>query len=321
MTAVTLSELSAREYAARILPLTAELWAGKRDFDEYVRQTIAVAQSPYGKKFYRTIGLFEGSTPVATFKRYERTIRHGERRLRAYAIGAVFTLPDFRGRGYASAMLAAALDAWRAQGIDVAYLFSDIRPQFYEEIGFAELPSRAISLRADALPSKRIAVERVKPADWAAIARCFAALDARRSWSFERSPTVWNWVRLRIAHGSEHSGEEECNLVVRRGRGIAAYVLGARALKHDAYVLDEIGFDGGDAELAGPLLRSAAGDLRRIVGWLPPQPARAALPRGAVRRRKLPFFMAAALSANGRAWLAAARDPAAGDGVWATDHV
>jgi len=127
---------------------------------------------------------------------------------------------------------------------------------------------------------------------------------------------------LRIAQGSERSGEEECNLAVRRGRSIAAYVLGARALKHDAYVLDEIGFfSPADAELAGPLLRSAAGDLRRIVGWLPPQPARAALPRGAVRRRKLPFFMAAALSANGRSWLAAARDPAAGDGVWATDHV
>jgi predicted N-acetyltransferase YhbS len=319
---VKLAEFAPEEYAAQILPVTASLWAGRRDFDTYVRQTLEIARSAYGKKFYRTVALYDGGEPVASFKRYQRTIRHEDRPLRAFGIGAVFTPVDRRGRGYASAMLATALDQWRAQGADVAYLFSDIRPQFYAEIGFAELPSRAISLRADALPNRRIVVDRVKTSDWPAIARCFAALEAQRGWGFERSATVWNWVRMRIGHGSEHTAGEEVNLVVRRGREIAAYVLGARAPTHDAYLLDEFGFaTARDADLMAPLLRSAAGDLRRIAGWLPPSPARTALPRGAVRKRKIPFFMAAALSSAGHKWLAVARDASAGDGVWSTDHV
>jgi GNAT superfamily N-acetyltransferase len=317
-----LIELVPHDYAARVLPVSASLWAGRRDLETYVRQTVEIANSPYGKRFYRTFGLFEGDALLASFKQYQRTIRMNGKRLRAVGLGAVFTPLEYRGRGYASAMLAMLCDQRRAAGDDLVYLFSDIKPAFYAALGFIELPSRLISLRADGLPGKRIAVDPIAPRDWPAIGRCFQGLDSTRAWGFERDATVWNWIRLRILHGSEHPVGSQCNLAVRRGRTIVAYTIGVRAPEHDAYIVDEYGFsDAAGAALIPGLLRSAAGDLRRVVGWLPPDGARACLPRGSVRARPEAIFMALALTSNGRRLVELASDRSLGDGVWSTDHV
>ena len=319
---MNLVPLDAQTYAREVLPLTAEVWAGARDFERYVSQNLEIAQSGYGRRHFRTMGLSDGTALLSSFKRYERAIHMGPQRVRAFGIGAVYTPPELRGRGYASAMIAMAMDRARTDGYDVAYLFSDIRPQFYEELGFMQFPSRAISLRADSLPGDRIEVQRLEEHDWSGVRRCFELRDRARSWAFVRTPLVWELVRLRIRQASEHGSGIQTNLVVRRGRGIAAYVLGRRAPEHDAYLLDEFGFaDAQAAGLAGPLLRSAAGDLRRIAGWLPPDFARERLPRASVRRRNDAIFMAAALSPVGKTWLQHASASSSGDGVWSTDHI
>jgi len=317
-----LAPIDASAYARDVLPLTAELWAGRRDFETYVAQTNEVAACGYGRRHYRTIGFFDGVTMVGSFKRYERTLHFNSLRLNAVGIGAVYTPAALRGRGYASAMLAALLDQSRAEGCDLAYLFSDIRPQFYQDLGFRTLPSRSVSLRADSLAGSRIEVQPLLDTDWTGIRRCFDLGERLRPWGFVRTPLVWDWVRLRIRHDSEHPSGTPMNLVVRRGRGIAAYVLGARAPEHDAYLLDEYGFaDVEAATLVGPLLRAAAGDLRRIVGWLPPDPAREALGRASVRKRTSAIFMAVPLSRNGTKWLEIASARKSCDGVWSTDHI
>lgn len=317
-----LATIDAPTYARDVLPLTAELWAGRRDFETYVAQTNAVATCGYGQRHYRTVGLYDGSRLLASLKRYERTVHFGALRLRAVGIGGVFTPAEYRGRGYASAMLAMVLDDARAGGYDFAYLFSDIAPQFYTDIGFTALPSRSMSLRADGLAGSRIEVQRLEEDDWTGIRRCFDLGERLRPWGFTRTPLVWEWLRLRFLHNSEHAVGVQTNLVVRRGRGIAAYILGVRAPEHDAYLVDEYGFaDAEAALLVGPLFRAAAGDLRRIAGWLPPDPAREALARSSVRRRAKAIFMAAPLSRDGIAWLKLAGARKSSDGVWSTDHI
>ncbi len=317
-----LADIPFDDYAREVLPQTAELWAGRRSFEHYVSQTKEIARSGYGKRHYRTVGFYDGKQLVASIKRYERVIHFGAYRLKAVGIGAVFTPSELRGRGYASAMLASFLDASRAEEYDVAYLFSDIRPEFYQDIGFVVLPSRAISLRADGLPKSRIEVKRLEEEDWNGVRRCFDLAERTRPWGFVRTPLVWEWIRLRMRHRSEHPTGVQTNLVVRRGRGIAAYVLGLRAPEHDAYILEEYGFaDAEAAHLVGPLLRSAAADLQRITGWLPPEGAREVLPKASVRKRKDAIFMAAPLSRNGSRWIEHATTARAGDGVWSPDHI
>ncbi|MFN2528859.1 MAG: GNAT family N-acetyltransferase [Candidatus Baltobacteraceae bacterium] len=309
-------------YAREVLPLTASLWAGHRDFDTYVAQTRQNAESGYGKKFYQTIGLFDGTELVASCKRYDRTFHLGDQEVAGLGFGAVFTPTGHRGRGYASAMLAMMLDEARNRGLHLGYLFSDIHPAFYKQLGFVEFPSRAISLRADSLARSRITVANIETADWTGVRKCFETGAAERVWGFTRSPLVWHWIRLRLKHSAQIQNAEGVNLVMRKGKRVIAYVLGQRDVAHDVFIVDEYGF----ADLEGrskipALLRSAAGDLRRIAGWLPPQGARELLPRGSVRKRKDAILMMAPLSPLGKKLVEKATMTAAVDGVWSTDHI
>jgi GNAT superfamily N-acetyltransferase len=309
-------------YVREVLPQTAELWAGKRDFETYATHALEIARSPYGRRHYRTVGLFDGTTMLASFKRYERSMHEGATRLRAMGIGAVFTPPEFRGRGYASVMLAQALDSAREEGCDVAYLFSDIRPQFYADLGFCELPSRKISLRADALPGERLQLARLEERDWNGVQRCYDLSERNRPAGFLRTPSVWDWIRTRMRQGSESEAGQATNLVVRRGRGISAYVIGARVPQRDTYVFDQFGFaDAASSKCIPALLRAAAGDLRRIGGWLPPALARELLPRGSITKRTRAIFMAAPLTPAGSRLIATLANQTTADPCWPTDHI
>lgn len=316
-----LKTIAPEAYARLVLPHTAALWAGSRELQTYVADNLAIARSRFGRRHYRTIGLYDGKALLSSFKAYDRTMHDGRNRLRALGIGAVFTPDRFRGRGYATAMIGGALDRARADGYDLAYLFSDLGPQFYAAIGFHTLPSRQIALRADALPSKRLTVGQLRESDWKAVRRCYD-LSARRHLRFERTPLVWDWIRLRMRQQSEHSAGQPYNLTVRHGRGIGAYVLGVRIPERDTYVVDEFGFADEIAALAIPgLLRAAAGDLGRISGWLPPSGARELLPKGSVRTRRTPILMAVPLTAAGTRVVKKLSERGATDCCWPTDHV
>jgi GNAT superfamily N-acetyltransferase len=315
---LALATLPPEDYVRDVLPLSRTLWAGRRSFEEYVAEFRATAGSSWGRRRFRTVGLRVDGELAASCKRYARVLRCGERSFSAAGIGAVFTPGDLRGRGYATALLGAFLDAERAAGTDLAYLFSDIHPAFYERLGFVALPSRTITLRADALPGERMEIVALGESDDGAVRRCFDALDARRPFAFARTPLDWEWQRLRAA-SREHGGQL-VRLGVRRGRTLAAYVLGRRVPAADAFVVDEYAFArADDARFVAPLLRAAAGDLRKVQGWLPPAPARAALPAGATRRRGDAIAMTVALSAPFRAALRTVTRE--GDPCWSTDHI
>ena len=316
-------QLSPADYVRDVLPHSAEMWAGERDFATYAAEFHELSTSGFGRRRFKTLGLAIDGRIVTSCKRYQRELRCGERTFRATGVGAVFTPKAERGHGYATAFLGALLDSERASGTDFVFLFSDIHPAFYERLGFVGLPSRAIVLRADTLPHARIATRTLADDDWPAIERCFTTLEASRPFALTRPPLVWEWLRLRAR--SRASGGVTVRLGIMHGRRLAAYVLGRRFPAVDSFALDE--FATADAEAAAQLpalIRNAAGDLRKITGWLPPTPARAHLPRGAVRPRKTAVMMAVPLSAAARAaWerssaavLADAADP-----CWNADHV
>lgn len=319
-----LEAIGADEYVRVVLPHSFALWHDGRSFDRYASDFRIVASSTYAKRRAFTVGLRDGTTLVATCKNYDRELRWEAASLRATGIAAVFTPPELRGRGYATTMLGALLDAERNAGRDVAYLYSDIHPAYYAKLGFVALPSRLLTLRAESLDGSAIGARPVEDADWTGIRRCFEAVDRLRPWSLRRTPLVWNWMRARwIAPSRE--GTQPVHLVARRARSVVAYAIGRRALRDDTFVIDDFAFDGDEGRALVPaLLRMAAGDLRRVGGWLPPAIAREALPRGSVRARKDAVLMIAPLSPLGRAWWARTRDAtlaSKADATWEADHV
>ena len=244
MAGITLRRLEAAEYVRDVLPQTAALWAGRRDFRTYVAQTLEIAESGYGRRYYRTFALFDGERMVASFKRYDRFARNGSERLRACGIGAVFTPEEYRGRGYASVMLAAALDAARAVGYDAAFLYSDIAPAFYVPLAFVALPSREIALRADALPARRLEPDVLSERDWPGVRRCYESGEGQRMAAFARAPSTWAYLRLRLGLEAATDGGRQTDLVLRRERSGGRCVRVGRALaprRRDAYAVDEFG--------------------------------------------------------------------------------
>ncbi len=319
-----LSVIPTAEYVREVLPHSFGIWGGSRTFEEYARDLETVAGSAFGRRRAFTVGLRDGERVVCSAKLYEREIRWGELALRATGIGAVFTHPEFRGRGYACAMLGALLDAERAAGADVAFLFTDIGQAFYERLGFSAAPSRAISLRARSLVATTVPWEPLSDGDWTGIRRCFEALDARAEWSFRRTAHVWDFLRGKWSQALPRY-TQRVDLVARRGRSICAYVLCRRVADRDTLVIDDFGFLDDEARASiAPLLRTAAGDLARVKAWLPPPVARGALPRGSVRPRQSGIFMAIGLTRAGRKWFAAVRNTGEAEPrevCWNADHV
>jgi GNAT superfamily N-acetyltransferase len=315
--------IAPEEYVREVLPQSFGLWGGGRTFDRYVADFRTAVTSPYARRSKHVWGLYDGDSLAASCKLYSRDLRWGDRTLRAAGIGGVFTDPLARGRGFATALMGAILDRELAAGTDVAYLFSNIDPLFYGRIGFVSVPSRRIAVRATTLNGSRSGAVPIEERDWPGIARAFETLDAGRPWSLVRTPAVWAWVRRRWT--ATHEGGQPVRLAARRGRSVRAYVVGRRVVERDAFFVEEYGYDGDEhAELASAVLRAAAGDLRRVVGWLPPEPARGMLPRGAVRPRSASLLMVAPLSRAGRAWWKAVGGDvaaSAGDPVWPADHL
>lgn len=321
---MTIAVVQSDEYVREVLPATYELWGGRRTFEKYVADFRDVAESAYGKRRPFTVGVAENGRIVCSCKNYERSLHWQNKTLRATGIGAVFTDPQYRGRGYATAMLGGLLDRERAEGRDFAYLFSDIHPAYYERLGFIALPSRVLTLRAGSLDGSPVGAEPLEARDWTAVRQCFDALEARRPWGFKRSPLVWQFMRqswgIRVG-----SAMQPVNLIVRRSRKAIAYLIARRALPDDTLIVDDFGFANDDGRAILPaLLRTAAGDLRRVSGWLPPPVARDALPRGSVKVRRSGIFMLAPLSSLGRAWWRENRDTILtdrADPIWSADHV
>jgi len=318
-----LTTIDTESYIRDVLPLTAPLWAGTLNRDEYATDYRVTASSAWGLRRLRTLAMRVDGRIAASCKRYARTLRCGTRRFSAVGIGAVFTPTDLRRRGYATAMLGALLDAERAAGTDIAYLFSDIGAAFYASLGFIALPSRQMSLRADALAQERLPLLVLDPYNPAALRRTFDVHEARRQYAFIRTTLDWEFQRL---HTARRAGRgQPLVLGVRRGRTLAAYVSGRRVPAADAFVVDEFACAGeDDAHAIVPLLRAAAGDLRKVQGWLPPAGARHALGRAAVRRRSDAIAMLLPLSSAARAaWTRSAEAVlnADADPVWSTDHI
>ena len=219
-------------------------------------------------------------------------------------------------------MIAMALDRARTDGYDVAYLFSDIAPRFYAQLGFRELPSRQIVLRADALPADRLPMARLRRAIGAACAA--ASISASAIAPRDSCARPWSGSGSACACATARSaGPGKRRIWWYAGDAASrAYVLGVRDAERDTYALAEFGFADATAALAIPaLLRAAAGDLRRVAGWLPPNGARELLPRGSVRKRKSSVLMAAPLTAAGTRLIKSALAPRSADFCWTTDHI
>src|SRR5262245_38934901 len=125
----------------QIVRLTFDIWNEGLNERGYSQWNAAQLRTPWGRQHLHRLALIDDAGRLlATAKRYRFPIRLDGRAGWMTGIGAVFTPPLQRGRGYASTLIEELLETERKEGVLLAGLFSEIGASYYERFGFATIP-------------------------------------------------------------------------------------------------------------------------------------------------------------------------------------
>ena len=130
-----------------ILASTFEIWSEGLSRSAYAKYNAAQRTTPWGRAHLRHWALVDGGQMLASAKEYLFDATLDGRAIRACGIGAVFTQPRHRGRGYARTLIERLIERAAADGCDLALLFSEIDPAYYARLGFTPIPTCDLALR------------------------------------------------------------------------------------------------------------------------------------------------------------------------------
>jgi GNAT superfamily N-acetyltransferase len=228
----------------RILDHTFTIWNEGLTREAYSRWNAAQLRTRWGRAHLQRFALVdESGSLLSSAKRYRFDARLDGRAVRMCGVGAVFTPVERRGRGYATVLLEQLLDRERRDGVELAALFSEISPAFYERLGFQPLRLDEVIVavvRKDGAPATlvRAGDERDLPA----LAAMHEARSSGVRFSLRRDPALIQYAlaRKRLLAGLGPSGLRQLEFfVIEEGASAVAYaVLSANA---NGWTLEEAG--------------------------------------------------------------------------------
>jgi predicted N-acetyltransferase YhbS len=219
----------------------------------------------------------------------EMPVRYAEVTLRMGAVSGVVTLPEWRGRGLASAVMERLVAEMTARQIPLSLLMTGSQP-FYERLGWSEWTPPGRSMRwADALDMvdrragggpaqgpaalrspERYAIASYTPADLGEMMALYDRYSAGRPVTLLRPERYWRSVMVRWLEATEYPGQRNAVYVARREGRLVAYCFVYS--EEDALFLSEVAYE--EAEAVGPLVRAVV----EGAGDPPPQRLAAVLP-------------------------------------------
>jgi GNAT superfamily N-acetyltransferase len=126
----------------RIFDATYATWHEGLSRQAYEQWNVAQTRLPWAADHLVRLALVDDAGALlATLKRYRYDVRLDGRVGVMCGLGAIFTPPEHRGRGYAARLIEGVLEQEQRDGVLMAGLFSEIGTAFYERHGF-----RAIAL-------------------------------------------------------------------------------------------------------------------------------------------------------------------------------
>lgn len=193
------------------------IWGGGLDQARFELFQRRLSDAPEAVGRFRLLGWFDRGKLVSGMKAYDLYGSCAGKPLRLLGIGAVFTPPELRRKGYAAAMLQAAMDQYRERGAQAAILFSDIDAAYYERLGFRVVESSECSVEAGALPRSSGGFRPALAGDELLMTRLFAAArNGERRFMLGRDGWTLRFQlrRLRELARARGVGEPEWGVVV-----------------------------------------------------------------------------------------------------------
>ena len=214
----------------RILDFTYPIWSEGLSREAYGRWNTAQLRTSWGRdRLHRFAMLDDDGQLLASAKRYRFDARLDGSEVRMAGLGAVFTPPDLRGRGYASELVERLLEQERREGVAMASLFSEIGEAFYRRLGFRLVPMEEVTLdvvRKGGAPA--MLVRAGDESDLAKIAAMHEVRAAAARFSLRRDPSLilYSLAKRRLQAGFGPPGLRHTEFfVAEEGASAVAYVV------------------------------------------------------------------------------------------------
>ncbi len=136
-------------YLEQILDASFATWGEGLSRSGYEKFNVAQRRTIWGARHLQRFALVDGDEVLASAKSYSISGRLDGRDVLIAGLGAVFTPPEHRGRGYARALIERMLARAARSGASLALLFSEIGAEFYTRLGFVVIPRVTSSLAID----------------------------------------------------------------------------------------------------------------------------------------------------------------------------
>jgi predicted N-acetyltransferase YhbS len=262
----------------QILDSSYALWGEGLSRRAYEQYNVAQQKTAWGSRHLHRVALVDGGRVLSSAKRYELDALLDGEAIRILGIGAVFTPPEHRGRGYAGKLIERLLEDGSRGGFAAALLFSEIGEEYYARLGFAPIPVQTLELgvaRHERRGAPAVGVRSGEPADLSVIAE-IAARRAGPGRFLLRRAAEWieyGVTKKRLLAGMLAPGSRNVQFfVVEEGGRPVAWVVLVRSGR--SLLLEECGdLDPSGARVGALLQVLLAGDAEvapSIRGWLPP---------------------------------------------------
>jgi GNAT superfamily N-acetyltransferase len=269
----------------RVLDATFTIWHDGLTRGAYARWWTAQLGTPWGSARLKRSALVSGSEVLASAKEYHLDAVLDGHPVAVLGLGAVFTQPEHRSRGYARDLIERLVDRAAEEGAGAALLFSEIGAGYYRPLGFEPIVTsesivRVTEAARHGAPATlvRAGEERDLPA--------IAAMGRVRANPFrfhlDRGPELVHYAtaKKRLLAGLGPPGLRETQFfVAEEGASAVAYVL--ISVRGSDWVLEEAGDRDPSAARVGAILqalvarhpaeRRPAIRARLPAGFQPPQ--------------------------------------------------
>ena len=263
--------------SGQILEQTYPHWNEGLSPSAYRAWWTAQTRTRWGHTGLRRYALVENGDPVTSAKLYDLTAVIDGRRVRVAGLGALFTPEPLRGRGLARDLVDAMLSALEREGFELALLFSEIGPAYYERLGFRTVPVTEVGWRVTTKPGAPATLVRGgDDRDLPAIVELGRVRAAPFRWQLDRSAEHIQFAiaKKRLLAGLGPSGARECGFyVTEEGHTAVGYVV--MSVKDHVWTIEECGDRDPTGARVGAMLQvllAREPSLRPPVirGWMPP---------------------------------------------------
>ncbi len=243
-----------------------DIWSKGLTLEEHLRYRLD--ESPSHSRAAWFVGCLDGRV-VVSLGAYPLMFRIGDKELPGIAIGSVYTVGEYRGRGFAPQLIKYVEDHYRAKETALSALYSDIKPDYYVRLGYVLCPAFSgwCDLRDTSPPrTGRQRLAQVAPqSHLLALMRLYADYHGATPLSIARNAEYWSMT-------FKKAPDDRFYALVASGGHWAGYVRIA-AKGHDWRITDFALADQSD-ELADSLYGALAALARaegaeRFGGWLP----------------------------------------------------